>query len=913
MILAAPRDDEGSGTMGSMSAHYLAPLFAPRSVALIGASEDPAKVGGRMLENLLSAGFAGKLYAVNPRHRSVRGVPCFPSALALPEAVDLAIIVTPAEGVAAVLDTCGVRGIRHAVVITAGFSEAGPDGQAREAMLQEVARRRGMRILGPNCLGLMRPPIGLNATFARGNALAGTMALVSQSGAVCTAMLDWANAAGVGFSSVISLGGSSDLDFGEVVDYLAADDRTHHILLYVEGVRDGRRLVSSLRAAARIKPIIVMKVGRHPAGSRAAVSHTGAIVGRDDVFDAVVRRTGVVRVHTAGELIAAALALASHVRPAGERLAIITNGGGPGVMAADRATDLDIPLAELSVPTLRRLQSVLPSTWSHGNPVDLIGDAGADRYRAAVEACLADRNVDGVLAILTPQAMTDADAAAEAVIAGARGSTKPVLACWMGEASVAHARDTLRHAGMGVYRLPEAAVEGFAYLAQFYRNQRVLLEAPPPLVQPEPPDVDRARALVGRVIAEGRELLSATESKHLLEAFRIPVVQSEDAATVEDAVSLAERAGYPVVMKIDSPDITHKSDVGGVRLALPDAAAVRAAWGTMMAAVAERMPQARLAGVSIERMVANPHARELMAGITTDEVFGPAVTFGAGGIAVEVLHDRAVGLPPLNARLVDDMIRGTRVAKMLDRFRALPAIDRGALTGLLLRVSEIACELPEVCELDINPVIASEQGVLALDARVVVRRRPPEDARYRHLAIHPYPVGLESGVRLRDGTEVVLRPIRPEDAALEQAFVESLTPETRRQRFQSTLRSLSPAMLARFTQIDYDREMALVALRSGADGREEEVGVCRYIVLPDGHSCEFAIVVADALQGRGLGPRMMERLIAVAREAGLATMIGYVLAANDGMRAMCARLGFEARRDEDPQQVLMVMDLARPR
>jgi len=436
-----------------VSGHYLDPLFEPSSVALIGASERLDKVGGRLLDNLLAAGFQGRLFAVNPKYASVRGIPCVASVSQLAQPVDLAVVATPAATVPGVIEECGRAGIRAAVVITAGFRETGDAGAALERELLECARRHGVRVLGPNCVGLMRPPIGLNATFARGQALPGGLALLSQSGAVCTAMLDWATPMGVGFSSVVSLGGSSDLDFGEVIDYLASDAQTRQILLYVEGVRDGRRLVSSLRAAARVKPVIVMKVGRHPAGSRAAVSHTGAIVGRDDVFDAVVARTGIVRVKTAGELVAAALALASGVRPGGERLAIVTNGGGPGVMAADRAVDLRVPLAQLSARTRERLAEVLPANWSHGNPVDLIGDATAERYRAAMQACLADEGVDGVIAILTPQAMTDAEGAADAVIAAAEASPKPVIACWMGEASVATGRARLRAAGLTAVRL----------------------------------------------------------------------------------------------------------------------------------------------------------------------------------------------------------------------------------------------------------------------------------------------------------------------------------------------------------------------------------------------------------------------------------------------------------------------------
>ena len=891
-----------------MSGHYLSKLFEPRSVALIGASERPGKVGTLLLANLVAGGFAGELFAVNPKYARVGGIQCVPTVAKLPAPVDLAVIATPPATVPGLVAECGAAGIHAAVVITAGFGELGAEGKRLEAEVLDNAHRHGVRILGPNCIGLIRTPLGLNATFARGQPLPGGMALVAQSGAVCSAMLDWATPNGVGFSSVISIGGSSDVDFGEVIDYLAADEHTEHILLYIEGVRDGRRLVGSLRAAARGKPVIVMKVGRHPAGSRAAVSHTGALVGRDDVFDAVVRRTGVVRVATAGELVAAALALASHVSPRGNRLAIVTNGGGPGVMAADRATELGLELAEFSASTLARLQAALPSNWSRGNPVDLIGDADAGRYRAALGACLADSGVDGVVAILSPQAMTDADEAADALIEASKQSTKPLIACWMGEASVAGARRKLRAAGLPVFRLPEMAVESFAYLADFNRSQKALLEAPPPLVHREAPDVARAREMIAAAIAEGRAILGATESKEVLAAFRIPVLRSVDVASAAEAVSAANAAGYPVVMKIRSPDITHKSDVGGVHLGIADAIAVRQAFEAMMAAVRERRPEARIDGVSIEPMLNRPYARELMVGIARDPVFGPAIMFGAGGIAIEVLKDRAVALPPLNATLVEDMIHGTKVSRMLERFRNLPPVDRGALDAVLLRVSEMATELPELLELDINPLVADERGALALDARIVVRAVSAGQPRYGHLAIHPYPQELEAEVRLADGATVLLRPIRPEDAPLEEAFIATLSPDTMRLRFLSALRTLTPAMLARFTQIDYDREMALVALDPARGG--SEVGVCRYAMLADGRTCEYAIVLSDEWQGRGLGGVLMRRLIDVARSRGLETMVGEVLASNDGMLRLCARLGFIAAPSPgDPAMRRVTLDL----
>ncbi len=877
--------------MGISEKHYLTPLFEPSSVAIVGATERAGSVGAVLVRNMLEAKYGGALFGVNPKHKSVLGVPCFASIAKLPQRVDLAVIATPAATVPDVIEQCGKAGVRSAVVISAGFSEAGPAGAKLERAFLENARRHGVRVVGPNCLGLMRPALGLNATFARGAALPGSLGLVAQSGAVCTAMLDWARPNKVGFSSVVSLGGSTDVDFGEIIDYLVEDTKTEHILLYIEGVRSARRFVSALRAAARIKPVIVMKVGRHPAGSRAAVSHTGAIVGMDDVFDAVVKRAGVVRVLNIGQMVAVAQALAAHVRPQGDRLAVVTNGGGPGVMAADRATDLGIPLAELAPATITALKPALPPNWSHTNPLDLIGDASAARYRAAVSACLADDNVDGVLAILTPQAMTEPADAARAVIESAKGSSKPVLACWMGEEQTAAARRLLAEARIPVFRTPDPAVEMFGHLSSFYRNQRALLQTPGPLSAQGEPDLAAARAIVQAALAERRSVLSEMDSKELLAAFHIPVAKAVPAASADEAVRIAQDMGFPVAMKIDSPDITHKSDVKGVSLNLGDAPAVRAAWQQIVDDAKRLRPEARIRGVAVEPMVRRANGRELMAGVIRDPVFGPAIVFGTGGTAVEVHRDRAVALPPLNQFLIADMIRGTRVAKLLGAFRRMPPVHMEALEEVLLRVSELVCELPEVAELDINPLIADETGVIAVDARVVLRPGTPARERYAHMAIHPYPSRLVATWQPREGPPVTLRPIRPEDAEMEQAFIRKLSPESRYFRFMDTLRELTPGMLVRFTQIDYDREMAFVAtVPEGA--AENEVGVCRYITNPDGTSCEFAIVIADDWHRRGLGRRMMAQLVEAARARGLRTMIGHVLAENRGMLQLCQGLGF---------------------
>jgi acetyltransferase len=877
--------------MGVSEKHYLTPLFEPSSVAIIGASERAGSIGAVLVGNMLAAQYQGTLYAVNPKYKSVQGVPCFDAIGRVPPRVDLAVVATPPRTVPDVIEQCGHAGVRAAVVITAGFSEVGKEGAKLERTMLENARRHRLRLVGPNCLGLMRPTLGLNATFARGTPLPGSLGLISQSGAICTALLDWARPNKVGFSSVVSLGGSTDVDFGEIIDYLVEDAKTEHILLYIEGVRSARRFVSALRAAARVKPVILMKVGRHPAGSRAAVSHTGAIVGLDDVFDAVVKRAGVVRVTTIGQLVAAAQALAAHVRPQGDRLAVVTNGGGPGVMAADRAADLGIPLAQLSAPTIETLKQTLPANWSHGNPIDLIGDADAARYRAAVGACLADDNVDGVLAVLTPQAMTLPVEAARAVIESAKGSSKPVLACWMGEEQTAQARRLLAEARIPVFRTPDPAVEMFGHLSSFYRNQRALLQTPGPLAAQGAPDLESARLIVDAALAERRSVLSEMESKALLAAFRIPIARTVVARSAHEAMLIAGELGASVAMKIDSPDITHKSDVNGVRLNVAGAQAVQDTWQQIVDEVKRRRPEARINGITVEPMVRRTNGRELMVGVIRDPVFGPAIVFGTGGTAVEVHRDRAVALPPLNQFLVADMIRGTRVAKLLGEFRRMPPVDMHALEEVLLRVSELVCELPALQEMDINPLIADESGAIAVDARVVLRPAPPQRDPYGHMAIHPYPAHLVSSWQPASGPAVTVRPIRPEDAELEQAFVRKLSPESRYFRFMDTLRELTPAMLVRFTQIDYDREMALVATVPDGAG-EAEIGVCRYIANPDGESCEFALVIADDWQRKGLGRRLMGQLIDVARARGLRSMIGHVLAENRGMLQLCQGLGF---------------------
>jgi acetyltransferase len=888
-----------------MGKHYLNPLFAPKSVAVFGASDRHDSVGQIVFQNMLESGFRGLLYPINSKHPEVQGRPAFASIADIVEPVELVVIATPPQTVPGIIEDCGIRGVKAAVIITAGFGEAGREGEALEMELLETAHRYGIRLIGPNCLGIMRPSIGLNATFNNGGANIGNIAFVSQSGALCTAILDWAKYNDVGFSSVVSMGSSTDVDFGEILDYLVSDIDTYSILMYIEGIRDSRRFMSALRAAARIKPVILVKVGRHEAGSKAAMSHTASLVGADDVFDAAVSRAGAVRVQTITQLFTAAKALSCGFRPVGNRLAIVTNGGGPGVMAADRAADLGLVMATLSEATIEALNLHLPPNWPHGNPVDIIGDAQADRYHYAVKACLEDDNVDGVLAILTPQAMTKPLESAQAMIELSNSHSKPLLACWMGDSQVAEARRAFARARKPYFRTPEPAVEVFSHLSAYYRNQKLLMQMPGPFSHHVEPDVDSARLIIEGAMQQHRKVLTEMESKAVLSAFHIPVARTMVAHSPNEALLIAQQLGFPVAMKVNSPDITHKSDAGGVVLNLNNAQEVRAAYQRIVESVQRSRPNVRIDGISIEPMIVKPNGRELMIGVTSDPVFGPVITFGAGGTTVEIMGDRAVALPPLNNFLVKELIQETRIAGMLGEFRNMPPANMDALTDVLLRVSEMACELPLLDEMDINPLILDESGALAADARVVVTYRQPGTDRYSHMTIHPYPAQLVSRWQLADGTDITIRPIRPEDADIEKQFVHDLSDESKYFRFMNSMQELTETMLVRFTQLDYSREMALIAVAE-EQGREIELGVARYAINPDGDSCEFALVIADNIQGKGLGQKLMAALMEAARAKGLKTIEGEVLSNNHNMLKLMTRIGFTTKSSEEDPSILKV-------
>jgi acetyltransferase len=813
----------------------------------------------------------------------------------------LAVIATPADAVPEVMESCRRAKVFSALILSTGLRRATPKGQALLDPTLGLARKGGIRILGPNSIGLARPALGLNAALVRGPVKPGSVALLSHSGALLTSMLDWARTDEIGFSTIVSLGDRADIGLSDALDFLTTDPQTESILLYVEGFNRPRRFLSALRGAARIKPVIVVKAGRRSAGLRAAITHSGSLVGRDDIFDAALRRAGAVRVMTYSQLFSAAKCLSSRYKPCGDRLAIVSNGGGPGVIAADWAMDQGIHVPALTPATIDTIQKVLPEGYPAHNPVDIHEDAGRDRYTTAIRACIEDPRVDGLLVIHTPQVISNPVDVSEAVIAVRQESSKPIIACWMGDGEVAGARQVLQDASMPVFRTPEPAVEAFHNIVNYYRNQQLLMQVPGPLEREQPADTDGARILVEAVLAERRKILTETESKALLAAFRIPVAKTVVARSLAEAIVNAEQLGFPVAMKISSPDIVHKSEARGVRLDVQNAQELRAAYTDIIASVKRLSPNARIEGIAIQPMGVKQNGRELMIGVVTDPQFGPVISFGAGGALVEVLADQAVALPPLNGFLARDLIHRTRIAKTLGTYRNMPPANIDALVEVLERVSEMVSELPWIVEMDINPLILDEESIIAVDARIVVNHPSPDlFGRYAHMAIYPYPAHLSETLVLADGTEIVIRPIRPEDAEMEQEFVRNLSEESRYYRFISTVRELSQRLLVRFTQIDYDREMALVAVTQQND-RDIQIGVARYVIDSSGDTCEFAIAIADTWQKRGIGGRLMVSLMDAAREKGLRRIDGDVLTANTKMLRFMQKLGFEVLANpEDP-------------
>ncbi|QQP89737.1 bifunctional acetate--CoA ligase family protein/GNAT family N-acetyltransferase [Skermanella sp. TT6] len=895
-----------------MTVRNLDSLLKPTSIALVGASRQPKSIGAVVARNLFNAGFDGPVMPVNPHERSIEGVLCYPTVESLPITPDLAVICTPPDTVPDLVRRLGERGTKAAIIITAGFGELGPEGKALQQRVLDAARPHLMRIAGPNCLGVMVPGRGINASFAHVNPIRGDIALIAQSGAVVTSIADWATSRNVGFSHLISLGGMADVDFGDLLDYMAADHNTRAICLYVEAITHARKFMSAARAAARQKPVIVIRSGRTDEAAKAASSHTGALAGHDDVYDAAFRRAGMLRVVELDELFDAVETLAMGVQITGDRLAIVTNGGGIGVMATDTLIEEGGCLAGIDEAVMAKLDAVLPPTWSRGNPIDIIGDASGKRYADTLSALVGDRNHDAVLVINCPVAVADGAESARAVIESLKGRKHPVLTSWLGDSSAQEARHLFASSRIPTYETPSKAVRAFMHLVRYRKNQELLMETPASTPEQFQVDEKAARAVIDAAIADGRGWLSEFEAKHVLEAYGIPVVETLKAGTPDEAAEAARRIGKPVALKILSVDIIHKSDIGGVQLHIKTPEEVRAKAVAMLERVRALRPDAVIEGFTVQAMASKPGAHELIVGVADDPLFGPVLLFGQGGTSVEVVQDKALGLPPLNTNLAREMMSRTRVWKLLQGYRDRPpaANDQVALT--LIKVSQLVTDIAEIVELDINPLLADDTGVLALDARIKVAV-PALVPGSRRLAIRPYPKKLEKRVKLNDGREFLLRPIRPEDEPIIHRMFERMTPEDIRLRFFAPMKRLSHQMAAKLTQIDYDREMALVAVAQMADGQDELYGIVRIAADPDNQKAEYAVMVRSDMKGKGLGYVLMTQIIEYARSRGIGEVFGEVLRENTTMLAMCHELGFTRRENRDEPGVVEVrISLAEP-
>ncbi len=887
-----------------MTIRNLECAFRPRSVALIGASDRPNSIGNVIARNLLGASFEGEIFFVHPTHHEVEGRRVHSSLDELSHTPDLAVIATPAETVPSIIHKLGQMGNRAAVVISAGFGERGDiQGQKLREEVLGSAQKHLLRIVGPNCLGIMVPHVGLNASFVHMNPLRGNIAFVAQSGAIQSAVLDWATSRGIGFSHFVALGDMADVDFGDMLDFLSADLSTRAILLYMETVTHAKKFMSAARAASRLKPVIVLKGGRHGESSKAVTSHTGAIAGSDGVYDAAFRRAGMLRVYTMQELFDSVETLArARVKSNGARMAILTNGGGLGVLAADSLMDEGGELAPLSHKTLVRLHEVLPPLWSHGNPVDMVGDATRDRYRNALLALLDNEHTDAILVLNCPNALLSSLEAAETVVEVLRAGKQQrpvVLTAWTGGSSVLKARERFAREGIPHYDTPSEAVEAFMHMVRHRRNQEMLMETPPRVPGALVRDPARVKSIISGALEEGKEWLNEVESKNILEAYGLRVLKTHFVATPNEAGEVAEKIGKPVVLKVLSSDIVHKSEVGGVQLNLANKNQVVKAAQGMLRHVAAQCPGARIDGFSVQEMVCFPHSQELIMGMTEDIHFGPVLAFGQGGLSAEIVRDQALALPPLNMHLAHELMSRTKIHKILHGYRNIPPVDTERVALALVQLSQLVCDIPQIIELDVNPLVAHEKGVLALDARMRIAETGSGPA--SRLAIRPYPNELEELVELPDGGKMKIRPIRPEDETGFQRLFRNLTPDEIRFRFLHPMRELPHSMAARLTQIDYDREMALVVAQM-SNGEEGELwGVVRIVEDPDGEKAEFAMLIRRDKTGLGLGPMLLRRIIDYARSQGIKEIWGEALPENASMIKLARALGFsQSFNPEDP-------------
>ncbi len=902
---------EVSKKLARRRAHPLDVFFTPNNIAVIGATENLGSVGRTTLQNLINSPFGGAVFPVNPKRNSVLGIKAYKTIADVPEHVDLAVVITKPATIPGIIRQCGENGVKGAIVISAGFKEMGPEGAALEVKLLDEARKVGIRIIGPNCLGFMSPLTGVNATFAAGMARPGNVAFISQSGALCTAVLDWSFRQQVGFSAFISIGSMIDINWGDLITYLGRDPKTHSILLYMESIGDARSFLSAAREVALSKPIIVIKAGRTAAGGKAAASHTGSLTGSDDVLDAAFRRSGVLRVNSISELFYMAEVLAKQPRPKGPRLTVVTNAGGPAVLATDALITSGGELADISLETMVALNEVLPETWSHNNPIDIIGDATPERYAKALEIAAKDPRADGMLVVLTPQAMTDPTQIAEHLKPYSRIGDKPVLASWMGGPNVEEGERILNGANIPTFPYPDTAARMFEYMWRFSYNLRALYETP---MFPKGAEAVANRALVEEIIGkargEGRTILTEFESKQVLAAYGIPTVPTEIARTEADAVAAAGKIGFPVVLKLFSETITHKTDVGGVKLNLGDAKAVAAAWNAIKSSVTEKVGAEHFMGVTVQPMI-KLEGYEVIIGSSLDPQFGPVILFGLGGQLVEVFKDRALALPPLNSTLARRMMEQTKIYKALKGVRGRKPVDLAALEQLMVQFSQLVVEQRWIKEIDINPLIASPERLLALDARVVVHDKSVKVSELPKLPIRPYPSQYVAPWKTTDGTEFTIRPIRPEDEPAMVNFHETLSDRTVYQRYMQLLQleqRVAHERLTRICFIDYDREIALVAEHKKADGTSEILGVGRLQKIHGTDTAEFAVVINDAMQGKGLGTEFLRRLIHIAKDEDVARLRADVLAENVAMQKVCEKLNFQVKRS--PTEPTVEVELA---
>jgi len=868
-------------------------MLNPKTVALIGASEKEGSVGRAILENLLLPK-SRKLYPINPNRTTVLGIQCYPDLSRVPEKVDLAVIATPAQTVPEMVEQCGKAGVPGIVIISAGFREIGDEGKRLEDHIREIRKKYGIRIIGPNCVGIIRPNIDLNASFLNARPQRGKIAFISQSGALGSAILDWAVNAQIGFSMFASLGSMIDIDFGDLIDFLGDDPDTRSIMIYMEGVGNAKKFMSAARGFARTKPIIIVKPGRYAESAKAALSHTGAMASDDEVYDAAFKRVGVVRVKEIGDLFNSATVLDSKHLPRGRRLGIITNAGGPGVMATDELVELGGQLAKLSDESMRQLNSALPPYWSRGNPIDVLGDADIDRYVSALNVCLNDPEVDGILIAYTPQGATRPADLARGIVEIAKNAWKPIITAWMGGEGVREAREVFAESNIPTYETPEDAVKTYMYMYKYGRNLELLYETPAELSVDQAPPKSNLKALIARLAKEGTTTVSEKDSKRFLSNYGIPTTKPYFAHNVEAAVRLANEIGYPVVLKIASPEITHKTDIGGVVTGIESDKALKSEYEAMVQRVKLSHPHTKISGVTVQKMIEKIDY-EIILGARKDRDFGSVIVFGMGGTGTEVFRDFSIGLPPLNQTLARRLMEDTKVHRMLQGFRGKTPADMRQLEEIIVRFSNLIVDFPEIAEIDVNPLAISGGKAYALDARIVVDKNAlARPSPYSHLVITPYPTRYVTPWKMSDGTEVLLRPIRPEDEPLEYEMLSTLTEETLRGRFFQVIKNIGHEMLIRYCNIDYDREMAIVAEERQAEKRRI-IGIGRLIIEPDFKKGEFAVVVHDDYQRKGLGYKLVDMVIGIGQEKGLEKIYGLVLSDNRAMLRICDELGFHRR------------------